>query len=356
MTTILLMVNSITELGGAARVAHTLAAGFTQRGHDVTLVGLETAEDPIDLDPTAAYERRSLLDHPVPSASLEEERAAADLTIAARLADVLAAHEPGIVITTQVWCKEMLDRVSHEGWRVVGQYHSSFEAAEGSGDLERLLRSYADADVVTMLTADDAAAMRDRGLSRAIDMPNPLAFWPSILASGDDRVVTYLGRLSPEKAPNLLADAWIQVADAHPDWQLQFVGSGPMVDEIVARDLPRCSVLPPTDDPQRVLTSTGVLALPSLVEGFPLSLLEAMACGVPAVAADASSGVRMLVDDGRTGLLTVRGDAADLADALDRLMGDLDLRRSMAAHARSQARAYRMEVIIDRLEELLAGL
>jgi len=356
VSTIVLMVNSITELGGAARVAHTLATGFTSRGHRVVLVGLETAEEPRDLDPGATYERITLLDRPIPSASEEDDRAAADGEIATGLERLLASLPVGVIVTTQVWCKEMLDRVAHEGWTVVGQYHSSFEAAERSGDLDRLLVSYADARVVMMLSEADAAAMRSRGVSQTIAMPNPLAFWPQVLASGDDRVVTYLGRLSAEKAPDLLADAWEQVADRHPAWSLQFVGSGPMVEEIAGRQVPRCVVLPATDDAEGVLQRTGILALPSLVEGFPLSLLEAMACGVPAVAADASAGVRELVDDGSTGLLTVRGDADDLAAALDRLMSDGELRRDLAAHARSHARVYRLDGILDQWEELLASL
>lgn len=356
MTTIVLMVNAITELGGAARVAHTLAAGLDERGHRVLLVGLETAAQPRDLDPQARYQRVTLLDRPVPSATEEQERAEADAVIVEELAALLASVEPGFIITTQVWCKEMLDRVPHEGWTVIGQYHSSFEAAEQSGDIDRLLASYADARMVTMLTQSDALAMRARGLPRSVAMANPVAFWPQVLASGDDRVITYLGRLSPEKAPNLLADAWDLIADRHPDWRLQFVGSGPMADEILVRSLPRCTVLPPTDDPADVLLHSGILALPSLVEGFPLSLLEAMACGVPVVAADASSGVRALVDDGRTGILTVRGDVQDLADALHRLMDDAQLRRALAAHARSEARTYRLPEILDRWEAALASL
>lgn len=356
MTTVVLMANSITELGGAARVAHTLAGGLAGRGHRVVLVGLETAEDPRDLDARATYERITLLDHPIPSASDESERESADAEIVTGLERLLASLPAGVIVTTQVWCKEMLDRVTPEGWTVTGQYHSSFEAAERSGDLDRLLASYADARVVMMLTEADATALRARGIAQAIAMANPLAFWPTVLASGEDRVVTYLGRLSAEKAPDLLADAWDQIAERHPAWSLQFVGSGPMAEEIADRGLPRCEVLPVTDDAEGVLQRTGILALPSLVEGFPLSLLEAMACGVPAVAADASAGVRELVDDGRTGLLTVRGDADDLGRALDRLMGDGELRRSIAAHARSQARAYRLEEILDRWEELLASL
>lgn len=354
MTTVVLLVNSITELGGAARVAHTLAGAFASRDHDVVLVGLETAEEPRDLDPQARYSRITLLDRPVPSAAQEQERQDADARITAGLADVLRGRTPGVIITTQVWCKEMLDQVAHDGWRVIGQYHSSFEAAERSGDLERLVASYATTPLL-VLTEDDAAAFRRGGIARTSALANPLVFWPESPATDGERVITYLGRLSEEKAPELLADAWQALEGRHPQWRLRFVGSGPLVPRIVERALPRCEVLPPTDDPATMLLSTGILALPSLVEGFPLSLMEAMACGVPAVAADASAGVRELLDDGRTGLLVVRGDSGDLADALERLMVDDAMRRRLGEQARMAAAAYRPDVILDRWKELLAA-
>ncbi len=354
MTPVVIMANSITELGGATRVAHVLASGLAARGYPVHLVGLETAEEPHVFDQDPAYQRITLLDRPVPSASDEEQRAAADAALERGLAATLAGMAAGVIITTQVWCKEVLDRVPHQGWRVIGQYHSSAEAALRGGDAARLEAAYADVEWFTLLSEADAQVFRARGLSQAIAMPNPVAFWPDDPAGGDARIITYLGRLSVEKAPGILADAWTMIEAAHPDWRVQFVGSGPLVDVIVARGLPRLTVLPPTPDPAAVLHGSGVLALPSLVEGFPLALLEAMACGLAVVAADASAGVRELVADEVSGLLAVRGDAEDLARQLERVMSDEVLRRSLGDGARVAAERYRLDVILERWETLIA--
>ena len=76
-----------------------------------------------------------------------------------------------------------------------------------------------------------------------------------------------------------------------------------------------------------------IAVLPSHREGLPKSLLEAAACGRPMVAADVS-GCREIVKDGVTGLLVPPGDAGGLADALERLARDPDLRRRLGAAAR----------------------
>jgi len=113
--------------------------------------------------------------------------------------------------------------------------------------------------------------------------------------------------------------------------------------------------LPPTPDPMGVLMGTSILALPSLTEGFPLVLAEAMACGVACVASDCSSGVRALVDDGRTGLIARRGDAPHLAQQLARLMDSRDLRRDLGAGAREAVEDLQLRAVIDRWERLIAN-
>lgn len=353
MSTVVIMANSITELGGAARVAHVLAEGLAARGHQVELVGLETAMEPHSFPSDGSVACTSLLDAPIPPASDVEERAQADALLQSRLADLLDRCDAGTIITTQVWCKEVLDCIPHDGWRVIGQYHSSVEAAERSGDRDRLLASYADADLVTMLTEADAIGAREWGLTRVVAVPNPVAFWPEVPSTLDDLVVTYLGRLSAEKAPGILADAWEQVAVDRHDWRLRFVGGGPLGDGLRARALPRVQFVEPTAHPQSYLMGSSILALPSLVEGLPLAVMEAMACGLPVVAADASSGVRALVQEDVTGLLAVRGDSRDFARQLARLMDDADLRRSMGAEARTAAQPFRRDVVLDRWEQIL---
>ena len=89
-----------------------------------------------------------------------------------------------------------------------------------------------------------------------------------------------------------------------------------------------------TEHPRGYLASFDVFALPSRFEGFPLALLEAMLAGSAVVASDVGS-VPEAVRDGQTGLLVPPDDPAELAIAIQRLLGDRELRRMLGENARS---------------------
>src|SRR5439155_25720744 len=115
------------------------------------------------------------------------------------------------------------------------------------------------------------------------------------------------------------------------------IGDGPCrreLEETQARlDLEKVVEMPGAADQARVLAwwqqaTVGVLTSDN--EGMPVSLMEAAACGVPVVAT-AVGGVPELVVDGATGLLVPAGDARALANALERLLIDDDLRARLGA-------------------------
>src|SRR5919108_343463 len=91
--------------------------------------------------------------------------------------------------------------------------------------------------------------------------------------------------------------------------------------------------------------------LSSINEGLPISLGEAMACGVPSVAFDCAPGVREMVTDGEDGIVVPPLDVPALARGIERLIEDEPLRRRMGARARESARRFTKETILDRWEE-----
>jgi glycosyltransferase involved in cell wall biosynthesis len=98
--------------------------------------------------------------------------------------------------------------------------------------------------------------------------------------------------------------------------------------------------------------SVGVLTSDN--EGMPVCLMEAAACGVPVVST-AVGGIPELVQDGVTGLLCSRGDAKEIADALELLLGDSELRHRMGAAARVRAEEHFSVVRqVDELQRIWA--
>lgn len=376
---IVIVANNIDEVGGVQRVVHVMAQQLSERGYPVDLVGVTPYSPRHDFIAEPGFRRFTLMSRAWPpplsrdglrarfSGAVRErvaERAALRAEAVTALGEVLRDGPPGVVVTAQLWAMAHLAEVPHAEWAVVGQYHSSFEAAAAGRDLPRALELYADVDLVTLLTPQDADAFRRAGLNNTDWLANPLAFWPEapVTARDPGGVVTYVGRLSSEKGVGFLVEAWGRIADRHPDWRLRLVGSGPEERSVRAKvaALPagsdRVDLLPPVEDVEESLRTSDVLVLPSLTEGLPLVLAEAMALGLPCVATDCSAGVRLLTGDGHDGHLVPRADAAALGEAMSTLMSDAGTRAELGERARQAMAPYRADVIIDAWERMLADV
>ena len=164
---------------------------------------------------------------------------------------------------------------------------------------------------------------------------------PPVLADAS-LVIGVICALRPEKSLATLVEAFSKVvagpgAPTRPGLKLLIVGSGPEL-ETLRQAAPRlgiaglCHFEPSTDRVAEWLWAIDIFVLPSLTEAFSNSLMEAMGCGCAVVASQAG-GNPELVSEGITGLLFPPGDAAALAERLERLIRDDELRSSLAERA-----------------------
>ena len=153
----------------------------------------------------------------------------------------------------------------------------------------------------------------------------------------DDIVIGTVARIQDVKNHRALVAAFAQLRDRLPDLasrlKLSIVGDGPLLpavrEQVAALGLQDAVWLPGARaDIADILHTFSVFALPSLAEGTPVSMLEAMACGLPVVASRVG-GIPEVVDEGMQGLLVPVGDVDALTDALARYAQDARLR---AAH------------------------
>ena len=161
-------------------------------------------------------------------------------------------------------------------------------------------------------------------------------------------VVVYTGRLLRGKGLETLLFAFRQVAASEPAALLVLVGSGGGQALSVEEELRDMAAGPGlagrvvftgrVSNVPDFLRAADVFAFPSEFEALGLSLIEACACGLPAVASR-TGGIVDVVEDGRSGLLVPPGDPAALAGALVRLLADEDLRAELGRRGREVARS-----------------
>jgi phosphatidylinositol alpha 1,6-mannosyltransferase len=170
--------------------------------------------------------------------------------------------------------------------------------------------------------------------------------WRRSLGIGDDEIlVGFLGRLVKEKGLDVFAQA-IRALDARGVKHRTFVvGEGPAKDWF-AQQVPDAvfAGFLTGDDLGRAVASMDVFFNPSLTETFGNVTLEAMAAGVPVVAARASGAVG-LIDDGVTGLIVPPTDISGYADALQRFCEDDAFRTAAGAAGHAEADTYQWDRI-----------
>jgi glycosyltransferase involved in cell wall biosynthesis len=146
-----------------------------------------------------------------------------------------------------------------------------------------------------------------------------------------------VGRLSPEKGQPGLLQALAVVAKEVPQLSLILVGDGPDRRQLerLARELSVTSHVTfagrlSEQDTLKEIAASDILVLPSFMEGLPIVLMEAMALGVPVIASRVA-GIPELVEDSRTGLLFTPSDWDELAECIQKLVSNADMRREFGS-------------------------
>ena len=228
-------------------------------------------------------------------------------------------------------------------------------------------RLVARADALVAVSQAVAAAARPRLDQPVRVIPNGVdleRFRPGAAKDEGDVRFVFVGRLIANKGPDVALEAFRMVNGRSPNTRLLFVGDGPMLPmlqrSVHAHRLEKAvEFLGMRDDVAEVLRQADVFVRPSQIEGMPLTILEAMATGLPVVACDVG-GVREVVAHGVTGLVVAPGSTALVADAMLELLMHPKKRQAMgaAAHERVQD-AYSWESTtaanLEFFEEVLGG-
>ena len=366
----LLIVISSMNSGGAERVAANLANHWAGKGWNVIVVTIYSVElDFYQLHP--AVKRISLnlaSDSGNPPAAVVN-----NLRRIVALRRVLRAVQPDIALALMSEANILLALAATgmRGIMTVGSEHI-YPPQYPLGTAWETLRThlYAHLTALTALTQESSAWLRRHTRARKIVViPNAATFplpdrepcleLPHMPQGG--RMLLAVGRLDAQKGFDLLIATFQRLVEDFPDWMLVILGEGPdraaLEQQVQSVGLTDRIRLPGrAGNVGRWYAAADLYVMSSRFEGFPNTLVEAMAHGLPVVSFDCDTGSRDIVRHGVDGLLVPAGDTDALEGALRGMMADPSLRQRFAQRAVEARERFSIEKIAAMWERLFEEL
>lgn len=223
---------------------------------------------------------------------------------------------------------------------------------------ERIVRRF---DSFVVLTEEDKGYWGD--LPNISVIPNAAITSEARRSGCSAHRVIAVGRLDYQKGFDRLIEAWsiVKKDSEYSDWHLDIFGQGEwkgMLEDMINRKGLSDSAMinQPTNNISEEYSKSSMIVMTSHYEGFGMVLVEAMLCGVPAIAFNCKCGPKDIIDDGRNGLLVPEGNVTALAEAMKKLMRDEGLRQRMGAEALKIRDKYSEEKVMDSWVRLFENL
>ena len=363
---LLIYIHSL-ENGGAERVVANLANHWVSKGWNVTVVTVASdTKDFYALDPAV---RRIALNLTGSSRNVLAGFWRTAKRVKA-LRRILQQVQPDIALSAMHTANVILALAARglPDLHAIGSEHN-FPPKAPMGIIWETLRrhAYGQLTAVVALTQECASWLTSHSYARRILVIPNAACWP--LSSQEPhifpmayclpnrKILLAVGRLSMEKNFSTLIDMFSHLALRHPDWDLVILGEGPLREELLSQVqaarleqrvfLPGC-----VGNMGDWYEQATLYAMSSRFEGFPNTLVEAMAYGLPAVSFDCDTGPRDIIRHEVDGFLVAPDDAVGMELVLDRIMGDDQLRGNLASRAIEARERFSMEKISSMWEEL----
>ena len=342
--------------GGAQRVMSNLANMFSEAGDEVIFVTSFTAEGEYPLD--KGVDRRSLSAQRITSLLQRNVTYVMELRklVKQEKPDVLLAfmRQPnyravvaGLGLKTKTLISVRCDpKVEYRGR--VGHF------------LGKNLLPLADGCIFQTEDAKLWFPEKLQKKSRVIANAVKRDFYSVEPAPVPGRIVT-CGRMTNQKNHRMLIDAFADAAKDIPHAQLHIYGDGMLRQELAAQIestgmSDKIKLMGQTSDVPGVLREASIFVLSSNFEGMPNALMEAMAAGVACISTDCPcGGPAMLIENGKSGILTPVGDKAALTEAIRRLLLDQEQTERLGREARIAAEQFLPEKIFAQWREYLGS-
>ncbi len=361
-------------LGGVASVNNTLKKALEARGHRVLTLYLraKTHESgQMTLRPNRPW---SLTQGEEIKKALRHGKLFSALVLLFRRLVETAAYRQDLVKAKKIISKAAPDAIipSHylllDGLpksllsRTLHHAHTSFDATMGNPANRKTLMRYNGKIGFLWLSRGICEKAEKAGLAHCFFLYNPLPLIPAERTEAEEKTtVSILTRFSPEKRLPLAVSLLRKALDSLPDpdaFSVRFYGEGPEEDALrkAVEGDGRFALMEAVPSPWQALSQTRFTVNTSLFEGFPMSVLESSAAGVPTVSFVFGEAAGELIRSEETGLLVDMDDTAGFVRSLTRLFTDADLVQKLSLNARAHSQRFEKDVIAQEWEALLEKL
>ncbi|MFD4372003.1 glycosyltransferase family 4 protein [Streptomyces sp. NPDC058486] len=368
------------HIGGVVSAIHNLAGALAD-DHEVELVALRRSLDkpyfPLDprvktlaLTDMRKHSHTSDIDDPMldvfpliyPNEPADKKPWVSRLA-EKRLMEYLATTDADVVVSTNPKITIMLAYAEGDYLKVATEH--SRPAQYGPHIRDALFRdAYPKMDAITAPTPDEleTIARYVPGVSHMLAaLPNCIPAHEGQMSTGENKIVVTAGLLKSHKGFADLIEAFSTVAPRHPDWTLRIYGSGPeranlrrKIDETGSNN--QIFLMGPATPVTPEFAKASLFVLPSRLEAFGNVTVEAMAAGLPAICYDAPHGPRNIIRQGEDGYVVPVGDKEALAEHIEKLISDDDLRRKMATAAVANVVRFQEAATAERFEKLIEDM
>lgn len=368
----------LTISGGADRVLTDKANYLAEHGYDITIITESQMGRPVvfplspkvkmvdmGIDFNKQYEYSFLLRSMIYRRCIQQYKS--------KLKKVLHELKPDIVVTLMGRSLDFITSFD-DGSIKIGEAHTtkahlrSYHLLEARGGLFKILakqlrkKQIANASrlsALVLLTPQDAKDWE--GVTKTYVIANAMHHMPNESSTLTNKQAIMVGRYNDAKGYEYIVEAWTIVHQRHPDWTLNIYGSGELHDDvkrwIEERELESTMIMhDPTNQITRKYLGSSICVMSSRYEGFPLVIMEAMACGVPCVSFDSPFGPRNIIKDGEDGILVEYLNSQALADNICKVIEDEHLRKRLGEKAKQNIQRFSQDAIMKQWTDLFEDL